>query len=182
MTPHFCPDPNRDPDGNRNRQETVQTTEQTANNLERTGAESSRKQQTVARITAHNPEVAGSSPVSATRQRTLKPQRFQGSFCAIWAGVFPLFFPLQVFKGDFQGVQPPRRRAVQDARAAANPTALSDFQRPGKGTKRQAPADLRSPRQTPKFAGSCESSQHPGNPKFSLPFSPGPGNVRGAPG
>ena len=66
MTPHFCPDPNRDPDGNRNRQETVQTTEQTANNLERTGAESSRKQQTVARITAHNPEVAGSSPVSAT--------------------------------------------------------------------------------------------------------------------
>ena len=53
---------------------------------------------------AHNPEVAGSSPVSATRQRTLKPQRFQGSFYAIWAGVFPLFFPLQIFKGNFQGV------------------------------------------------------------------------------
>ena len=78
MTPHFCPDPNRDPDGNRNRQETVQTTEQTANNLERTGAESSRKQQTVARITAHNPEVAGSSPVSATRKRQL----------SIWTAVF----------------------------------------------------------------------------------------------
>lgn len=38
------------------------------------------------------------------RQRTLKPQRFQGSFYAIWAGVFPLFFPLQIFKGNFQGV------------------------------------------------------------------------------
>ena len=55
---------------------------------------------------AHNPEVAGSSPVSATRQRTLKPQRFQGSFYVILKGVFPLFFPLQVFKGDFQGVPP----------------------------------------------------------------------------
>ena len=39
-----------------------------------------------------------------SRQRTLKPQRFQGSFYAIWAGVFPLFFPLQIFKGNFQGV------------------------------------------------------------------------------
>ena len=97
-----------------------------------------------------------------SRQRTLKPQRFQGSFYTIPASIFPLFFPLQVFKGDFQGVQPPRRRVAQDARAAANPTALSDFQHPDKGTNRQAPADLRSTRQTPKSASACGFEQHPG--------------------
>ncbi len=97
---------------------------------------------------AHNPEVAGSSPVSATRQRTLKPQRFQGSFCAIWAGVFPLFFPLQIFKGNFQGVQPPQRCAAQAARMSVKPTPQTDFQHLGKGANRQAPADLVSTRAT----------------------------------
>lgn len=111
-----------------------------------------------------------------SRQRTLKPQRFQGSFYTIPAGVFPLFFPLQVFKGDFQGGQAPRRRAAQDARVAANPTALSDFQHPGKGTNRQAPADLRSPRQAPKSANVFGFVRHPGNRPRP------PGNVRGAPG
>ncbi len=116
---------------------------------------------------AHNPEVAGSSPVSATRQRTLKPQRFQGSFYAIWAGVFPLFFPLQIFKGNFQGVQPPQRCAAQAARMSGKPTPQTDFQHLGKGGK---------------SASACRFSQHQGNPKFSLPFSPELGNVRGAPG
>lgn len=90
-----------------------------------------------------------SSPVSATRQRTLKPQRFQGSFCAIWAGVFPLFFPLQIFKGNFQGVQPPQRCAAQAARMSGKPTPQTDFQHLGKGSK---------------SASACRFGQHPGPP------------------
>ena len=98
---------------------------------------------------AHNPEVAGSSPVSATRQRTLKPQRFQGSFYVILTGIFPLFFPLQIFKGNFQGVQPPRRCAAQAARMSGKPTPQTDSQHLGKGgANRQAPADLVSTRAT----------------------------------
>ena len=62
-------DPNRDPDWNRNRQQTTEPTERRASNFEPIGAERPQKQQTAAWSAAHNPEVAGSSPVSATRSK-----------------------------------------------------------------------------------------------------------------
>ena len=70
FTATLWPDPNRDPEWDRSRQQTTEPTERAANNFDQIGPERSQKQPTAASAAAHNPEVAGSSPVSATIKTT----------------------------------------------------------------------------------------------------------------